>query len=29
MVKRQVPAAAITLSQAGLYNSPEYNKIVQ
>jgi hypothetical protein len=29
MVKRQVPAAAITLSQASLYNSPEYNKVIQ
>jgi hypothetical protein len=29
MVKRQVLAAVIVLSQANLYNSPEYNKIVQ
>jgi hypothetical protein len=29
MVKRQVPAAAITLSQAGPYNSLKYNKVIQ
>jgi hypothetical protein len=29
MVERQVPAAAIALSQAGLYSSPKYNKVVQ
>jgi hypothetical protein len=29
MVEKQVPAAAIALSQASLYNNPKYNKVIQ